>query len=83
MRCAERACLSLELGSVVETAANSAGTMLNASARIRWRRTPASYVGLMVAGKPVLPAWLLLIVSPLVITAAVIRRQRLQQHTPL
>jgi len=44
---------------------------------------PASYVGLMVVGKPVLPAWLLLVVPPLVITAAVIRLQRLQQHTPL
>jgi hypothetical protein len=44
---------------------------------------PACYVGLMVAGKPVLPAWLLLIVPVLVITAAVIRLQRLQQHAPL
>jgi hypothetical protein len=78
-----RTCLYISFLSAPPSRDDFAGTIPYASARRRWRRTPASYVGLVVAGRPVLPAWLLLIVPALVITAHVIRLQRLQQHTPL
>jgi hypothetical protein len=44
---------------------------------------PAAYVGIQVAGKPAVPAWLLVVVPPLVVAAGVVRMQRLQEHARL
>jgi hypothetical protein len=41
---------------------------------------PASYVGLMVAGAPALPAWLLFLGAPLALSVAIIRTWRLRQY---